>query len=148
MTTLVIEGDLTQARTIPEGHAMIAKVRRHLVTGGRGMLSGAGGTKRFQVEIELFTVTIYLSPLIARRIYTSGAALTEAEITAGLEQLRESNEDVERRRHTEMVRAIDEGSTYAKDQMLVAVRDADERALHRSWTMARKVIEMRKRLNG
>lgn len=145
--TIVIEGDLTLAQGNPDGRMLIARVRRALATGGRGMLAGAGGTKRYEVGIDLFTVTIYLAPLIARRIYTSGASLTDAEIRAGLDQLRESDEDVERRMHDETRKAMLDGEMYGIAQYAQAIQTGDEHALHRAWEMARKVNGLRKRLD-
>jgi hypothetical protein len=144
--TLVIDGDLTLAQCSDDGRALIARIRRALATGGRGMLAGAGGTKRYEVMIDLFSVTFYLSPTIARRIYTSGAELTEDEIRAGLDQLRESDEDVARRQRRETEDAMAVGIDYARVKFEQALTTGDERALHKAWEMARKVNGLRKRL--
>lgn len=148
--TLVIEGDLAQARLAPGAPGLIASVRRMLVVGGRGFLRGAGASGTVDVfgTDGQVVCAIGLDPLIARRIYTSGATLTEEEIRTGLEQLRESDEDVEQRMREEMVRAYIDGGKYAVEQMGNAIRDGDERALHRSWEMARKVIGLRRRLSA
>lgn len=144
--TLVIEGDLAEVRIYPAGPAFIASVRRLLVTGGRGFLRGAGQSAQVGLGD---TVRISLDPLIARRIYTSGSTLTDEEIRAGLDQLRESDEDVENIHRAELLRAIKDGQRYACEQFDLAVdgaTDEPERALHRAWEMARKVIGLRREL--
>lgn len=148
--TLVIEGDLAQAQTTDKGRQVIAKVRLGLITGGRNMLAGAGGTKNYVVDDEhgVFTLRICLHPEIARRLYTSGAELTEEEIAAGMEQLRVSDEDVARVTRDETITAIAQGIDYALAQFQLALYNGDERALHKAWEMARRVNGLRKRLTA
>jgi hypothetical protein len=148
-STLVIEGDLTPAHRVEAGRKLVAKIRLALVTGGRTMLAGAGGVKTYGMdESGRQLVRVTLNPLIARRIYTSGAELTEAEIEAGLEQLRDPDGDssvkVMARTQTEDAMAV--GIDYARLHFEKALTTGDERALHKAWEMARKVNGLRKRL--
>lgn len=147
--TLVIEGDLVAARLTPGGPAAIATVRRTLAVGGRGFLRGAGRSARHTVDgPDGPIVDIRLNPLIARRIYTSGSPLTDEQIRVGMEQLRESDEDVDTRVARETMAALRTGQEYATEQFEIAISDGDELALHRAWEMARKVIVLHRTLEA
>lgn len=128
---------------LQENAAYLRAVRRALVTGGRSLLQPVPG-RPFRDGTD--HVAIRLTPEIERRIRTSGGTLTEEEIRTGMEQLRESDEDMLLVELTETREAITDGVLYATSQMLKALTESDERALHQSWEMARKVINLRKRL--
>lgn len=136
--TLTIEGDLARA-DLP----YLQMVRRALVTGGRSMLGTvpgrwfSGGSMYLQVK---------LTPEIEHRIRTSGGTLSEEEIATGMEQLRLSPEDTQARIEVERRDAYEKGSTYAIRQLEIAMQEADERALHRAWETARKVITLRRQI--
>ena len=82
------------------------------------------------------------------RIRTSGGTLSDEEIGAGLEQIRESDEDVVAMRNHELATAYADGCTYVMQQMQRAVFDGDEAALHRAWETARKTMTLRKQINA
>lgn len=146
VTTLIIEGDLAKARLDPTGRAGIRHVRQALVTGGRSLLDRVPGRPRFGFQTDDWTVSFRLTPEIEHRIRTSGGTLSDEEIAAGMEQLRESDEDTAQRTVTETMRALVDGQTYATEQFAIAISEGDERALHRAWEMARKTFVLRKRL--
>jgi hypothetical protein len=145
---LLITGDIAKARITEVGRDYIVAVRRAVVVGGRPLLALVKH-KDFRGGVEVFgeTFGIRLVVEIEHRIRTSGGQLSEEEMRAALGQLRESQEDVNRRYYVELSRAYAEGASYAVETMRWAVKEADERALSKSWEMGRKAIGLRQRLN-
>lgn len=147
--TLHVEGPIALAVMSVDGQQALRDVRRALVTGGRSMLTltpygwfrcvgddSEGGIVAFGVK---------LTPEIEHRIRTSGGVLSEVEIVTGLEQVRESDEDVQKRLEIEQVQAFTDGRWYAMQQMEAAL-NGDDAALHRAWEMARKTMAVGKQI--
>jgi hypothetical protein len=144
---LVIEGNLPLARITADGQTALRDTRRALVTGGRGLLHPVERKPFRQVGDSdgILVLSIALSPEIERRIRVSGGTLSEEEIVAGLEQIREDDEDVKIRLEAEMRMAYTDGYRYTMRQMELAL-NGDEAALGRAWETARKTMALLKRL--
>lgn len=149
MGTLVIEGDLREALNLPASAVLpvLAQARRLLVTGGRGWLVGAGQSRTLRMDSGYGTVVaISLDPLIARRIYTSGDTLTEEEIADGMATLRMPGRDPIDDELEALATAFADGRAYAMQQFSDALNGGGQGALIRAWEMARKCLEIDKRI--
>lgn len=148
--TLHVEGTVALAVMSADGVAVLRDVRRALVTGGRSLLARTpgqwfrcigdpsdGGPVAFAVK---------LTPEIEHRIRTSGGVLSEEEIVAGLEQVRESDEDTQQRMDAELFSAYTAGHHYVLEQIVQAMSAGDEAALHRATETARKTMALGKQI--
>jgi hypothetical protein len=148
--TLHVEGTIALAVMSVDGQQALRDVRRALVTGGRGLLGRVPGQWFRCVgdpsEGGIVAFGVKLTPEIEHRIRTSGGVLSEQEIITGLEQVRESDEDVTARLDAEQRTAYAQGVEYVMGQMAAALNHGDEAALHRATETARKTMAIGKQI--
>jgi hypothetical protein len=150
--TLQIEGTVALAVMSTDGQEHLRAVRRALATGGRGLLGRTPG-QWFRCigdpsEGGIVAFGVKLTPEIEHRIRTSGGVLSEEEIVTGMEQVRESDEDVQKRLDAELFSAYTAGHHYVLEQIVQAMSASDEAALHRAWEMARKTMNISKQIRA
>lgn len=147
MSTLKIEGDLRGIDLSTVG-PVLAQARRLLVTGGRAFLAKGGRSRVLTIDTGHGPVAaISLDSMIARRIYTSGDTLTEEEIADGMAALRAPGRDPIDDELEALATAFADGRTYAMAQFSDALNGGGQGALTRAWEMARKCLEIDKRID-
>jgi hypothetical protein len=154
MGPLLIEGNLSVAAISVEGQTAIRDTVRALVTGGRGLLPRFPG-RPFRVvgdegDNGITVLSIRLRPEIERRLQVSGGHLDDDSILAGIAQIFPgfTRDDVMEMALSQMTAVHREGQEFAMQQMSLAITYADERALHKAYEMARKVIGLHGRISA